>query len=214
MKNITLAINEKVLDEVREIAVRRRTTVNALVRDYLTQIASEESRIAEARKGLLELMENSTGRLGPDYVWNREEIYEDRMFPRHKCPIYAATGKQDDPRKFKIAEQLVGSELFGVSGQVLAEFYVNVLKKPMVPLSLPEAERWIDLLCQYPVAAVDENLVRLGIAYARKFRIKYWDAAIVAAAERLQAPVLYTEDLNHNQLYGSVRVVNPFRPNE
>ena len=86
--------------------------------------------------------------------------------------------------------------------------------KPTVPLSVPEAERWIDLLRQYPLAAVDGELVKQGVAYARKFRIHYWDAAIVAAAERLQAPVLYTEDLNHDQLYGSVRVVNPFRPNE
>ena len=84
MKNITLAIDDQVLDQVRQIAARKKTTVNALVRDYLTRIASEESRIAEARKGLKELMDNSTARLGPDYVWNREEIYEERMFPRHK----------------------------------------------------------------------------------------------------------------------------------
>jgi hypothetical protein len=84
MKNITLAIDDHVLDEVRQIAARKKTTVNALVRDYLTRIASEESRIAEARKGLQELMDKSTARLGLDYVWNREEIYEERMFPRHK----------------------------------------------------------------------------------------------------------------------------------
>ena len=31
------------------------------------------------------------------------------------------------------------------------------------------------------------------------------------AAERLSAPMLSSEDLNHGQDYGSVRVVNPFR---
>ena len=35
-------------------------------------------------------------------------------------------------------------------------------------------------------------------------------SAVVAAAERLGAPIFYTEDLNHNQVYGSVRAVNPF----
>ena len=127
--------------------------------------------------------------------------------------IYAATAKQDNPRKYRIAEQIIGSELFGVSGQVLAEFYVNVIKKPAIPLSTTEADQWIDFLSVYPVAAVDDVLVRHGVAYARKFKIKYWDAAIIAAAERLDAPILYTEDLSHDQLYGSVRVVNPFRPN-
>ncbi len=83
MKNLTLAIDDDVLDQVREIATRRRTKVNALVRDYLTQIEAEEGRIAQARKELLDLMETSTGRLGPDYIWNREELYEERALPRH-----------------------------------------------------------------------------------------------------------------------------------
>lgn len=93
MKNITLAVDEKILHQVREIAARRRTTVNALVRDYLVRMASEESRIAKARRGLKKLMENSTGRLGPDYVWNREEIYEERLFPRHKRSDVRGRGK-------------------------------------------------------------------------------------------------------------------------
>lgn len=40
--------------------------------------------------------------------------------------------------------------------------------------------------------------------------LSYGDGAIVAAAEVLEANTLYTEDLNHGQLYGRVRVVNPF----
>ena len=35
---------------------------------------------------------------------------------------------------------------------------------------------------------------------------------ILASAARFGATTLYTEDLSHGQLYGSVRVVNPFRP--
>jgi len=101
MKNITLAIDQRILDQVREIAARRRTTVNALVRDYLTQMASEESRITEARRGLTELMEKSTGRLGPDYVWNREEIYEERMFPRHKHFDLRSDGETGPPAQVR-----------------------------------------------------------------------------------------------------------------
>jgi predicted transcriptional regulator len=86
MKNVTLSIDEHVLDEVRQIAARQRTTVNAMVREYLTRLASEESRIAEARQGLRELMKQSTARLGPDYVWNREDAYEGRLLPRHEHP--------------------------------------------------------------------------------------------------------------------------------
>ena len=125
--------------------------------------------------------------------------------------IYAATARHDAPRKFEIAERIVGSKNFGISGQVLAEFYVNVLKKPAVPLQQDEAVQWVDFLSAYPLAAVDDAMVRQGIAYARRFQISYWDGAIIAAAERLGSPVLYTEDLSHDQTYGSVRAVNPFR---
>src|SRR5664279_838560 len=58
----------------------------------------------------------------------------------------------------------------------------------------------------------DKVAVRAGIELSQRFKISFWDAAIIFAAERLGAPVLYTEDLNHGQFYGDVRVVNPFRP--
>jgi predicted nucleic acid-binding protein len=54
--------------------------------------------------------------------------------------------------------------------------------------------------------------VARGANIAARYQTSYWDGAIVAAAERLAIPILYTEDLNHGQLYGSVRVIDPFRP--
>lgn len=46
---------------------------------------------------------------------------------------------------------------------------------------------------------------------SERFQLSYWDGAIVAAAQELGAETLYTEDLNHGQVYGSVRAINPFR---
>ena len=84
MKNITLAVDEAVLDEARIYAAKRNTTVNALVRDFLKDLVREEERLADTQRRLKNLIDNSTGEIGPDYVWNRDEIYEERMFPRHK----------------------------------------------------------------------------------------------------------------------------------
>jgi predicted nucleic acid-binding protein len=44
----------------------------------------------------------------------------------------------------------------------------------------------------------------------QRHHISYWDAAIIAAAEELGAPTVYTEDLNHGQKFASITVVNPF----
>ena len=58
---------------------------------------------------------------------------------------------------------------------------------------------------------IDAGLVKRGAAISARYQISYWDGAILAAAEALGAPVLYSEDLSHGQTYGSVKVVNPFK---
>ena len=40
--------------------------------------------------------------------------------------------------------------------------------------------------------------------------ISWWDALIVAAAQASRCSILLTEDLQHDQLLGGVRVVDPF----
>jgi hypothetical protein len=74
MKNITLAVEDKVLEGVRQYAARRNTTVNALVREHLSRIASEDDRLAQARVRLRELAENSTAMMGRRPT--RDEIYD------------------------------------------------------------------------------------------------------------------------------------------
>ncbi len=44
-----------------------------------------------------------------------------------------------------------------------------------------------------------------------RWPISLWDALILAAARASGAAELITEDLNHGQDYGGVRVINPFR---
>jgi hypothetical protein len=92
-KNITLAMDEAVLDRVRIIAAQRKTTVNGLVRDFLSGLANEDERLVETRRQLKTLMENSSGRMGSDYKWSREEIYAERMFPRHQRADLRRDGK-------------------------------------------------------------------------------------------------------------------------
>ena len=124
--------------------------------------------------------------------------------------VYGAAGKHDESRKATIARQIVATELFGVSAQTLAEFYNVVSRAIARPLSLAEIDGWIEHLSAFPFTVVDAHLVRAGIVLSRRYNIGYYDAALLAAAERLGARIFYSEDLNHGQFYGSVRVINPF----
>ena len=56
--------------------------------------------------------------------------------------------------------------------------------------------RWIERLAAFPFTVVDANIVRAGIFLSRRYQIRYYDAALLAAAERLGAPVFYSEDLS------------------
>ena len=76
MKNITLAIEEDILERARVVAAEKKTTVNAMVRDFLTDIASRDERQRKARDALLQLMDNSKGRMRPDFNFDREETHE------------------------------------------------------------------------------------------------------------------------------------------
>ena len=84
MTNITLAVDDNVLKSARSYAKRNGTTLNALVRMQLTNIIEQEKRIEEARAGLLELIENSTGRLPKGYKFDREKLYESPALSGHK----------------------------------------------------------------------------------------------------------------------------------
>ena len=74
MKNITLSVDENVLATVRRHAAERDSTVNALVRDFLTNLAAHEDRAKSARVRLRQLSAQSQGRLGKK-TWSREDLH-------------------------------------------------------------------------------------------------------------------------------------------
>lgn len=74
-KNITLTVDESVLDQVRVIAAKRQTSVSGLVRDFLTNLAGAEDRTERARRKLLELAKASQGDMGA-VTWKREDLYD------------------------------------------------------------------------------------------------------------------------------------------
>jgi predicted nucleic acid-binding protein len=127
--------------------------------------------------------------------------------------LYAARKKLTgaDAAKRMVAEELIAQHDFIISGQVLSEFYSNAIKTGPHQLAPDEARTWIELLSTQPCIAVDSEVVLSGVNLSQRYQISYWDAAIIAAAHKGQADLLYTEDLNDGQRYGDVTAINPFR---
>lgn len=124
--------------------------------------------------------------------------------------VYAISSAPAEVAKKELAIELIGHADFGLSAQVLQEFYVTVTRKIARPLSPEVAVALLAELRVFPMVETDYPLIVAGIEASLEHGISYWDGTIVAAASTLGASVLYTEDLNHGQTYGSVRAVNPF----
>jgi hypothetical protein len=78
--NITLSIDETIVERAREKLLATGKTVNQEIREHLAHIAGECDL-----KGELEFLERTSGMGKPEvsWKWNREELYEDRLkWPR------------------------------------------------------------------------------------------------------------------------------------
>ena len=125
--------------------------------------------------------------------------------------VYAFSRSTRDAAKARIARQWIAREDWGVTAQVLQEFYVNAVRAPH-GLGHGDAVAMIEeIAASRPVGVVDVPLVRHALQLKNRFGIAYWDAAVIAGARRLGATILVSEDLADGQDYGGVRVLDPFK---
>ena len=99
-----------------------------------------------------------------------------------------------------------------LSTQVLQEFYVNVRRKAQNPVTVEQARALIsDYLAWDPVVS-DGATILEAIDIERRCQLSFWNSLIVAAAQKGGASIIYSEDFNHGQKFGSVEVLNPLLP--
>jgi hypothetical protein len=75
MKNVTIALDESLLREARRIAADQSTTLNAMIREFLEELARRESRAVKARHRIVELCRETQAEVGPK-TWSREGLHE------------------------------------------------------------------------------------------------------------------------------------------
>ncbi len=96
-----------------------------------------------------------------------------------------------------------------ISTQVLQEFYVNVRRKALSPIPSEDAEAILFDYLAWEVQVNDGDSICEAVRLEERYQLSFWDALIVQAAIASGASILYSEDFNPDQVYGSVRVVNP-----
>lgn len=126
--------------------------------------------------------------------------------------VYAADNR--DIRKQRIARNLITSALTGrlngwISVQALSEFINTSIKKLKLPTD--KVEGFLDFFDNLSVLNADRDLPRRGLEIKNRYDIQFYDAMMLAAAERAGAIEFYTEDLNDGQLYCDIKAINPFK---
>ena len=134
-----------------------------------------------------------------------------RAFVDTNILLYASSSDPAEAAKTALAVKVMERHDLGLSVQVLQEFYVNATRKGKSPLTPATAETIVERLLVYPVVSMTPALMGEAFAIVRRYGLSYWDAAIVAAAQALKAATLFSEDLQHGQRFGDLRVVNPFK---
>lgn len=100
-----------------------------------------------------------------------------------------------------------------VPHQAIIEFVAAVTRPrrsggPLLSVAdaLHEAE---EMVTQLPVLYPNEAVVRLALRGAAAYRLSWFDAHLWAYAEHYGLAELWSEDFQHDRMYGTVRAVNP-----
>jgi predicted nucleic acid-binding protein len=97
-----------------------------------------------------------------------------------------------------------------ISSQVITETISTLTRK--YGFTLTEAHDVASSLLELgEVVPVHADTIREAIRLTGRYQLSHWDSLIVAAALLAGCETLYSEDLQHNQLFeGRLRVINPF----
>jgi predicted nucleic acid-binding protein len=117
---------------------------------------------------------------------------------------------QRSARACALIRDAVDARSMAISTQVMLEFYATaVLKKRLI-----KPEGAVGLLREWArdeTISTSPEMLWKAFDLQQKFGFSIFDATIVQSALELHCDVLYSEDLQHGQRIGPLRIVNPFR---
>ena len=137
----------------------------------------------------------------------------DRHFFDTNILVY--TFDASSPKKARRAEDLIhaglASGLGTISYQVVQEFIAVARSRFRTPMTLEEIEVYWERTLR-PLLAVHSSpsLFVSALELCRASRLSWCDSLIVAAAMQGGCKILYSEDLQQDRRFGSLRVENPF----
>lgn len=98
-----------------------------------------------------------------------------------------------------------------LSLQVLQEYYISVTQKLKPGMERDAARRDVRDLWHWVPASSAVGLLEAAWTAQDEFRLSWWDALILASARLSGCETLLSEDFQHGQQFGTVRIASPFK---
>jgi predicted nucleic acid-binding protein len=137
----------------------------------------------------------------------------DRYFVDTNILMYAhdSAGGEKHDRAKALVRELWENRSGVVSTQVLQELAVNLRKKAKKPLDGRATRDVVSDYLTWQVVVNGGDSILEALDIEARYRVSFWDALIIQAAQAAGATVLYSEDLSSKQSYGHIQVVNPLQ---
>jgi len=135
----------------------------------------------------------------------------EKVFVDSNIFIYAYTS--DDEQKHSIARDLLQNNVLNneiiLSVQILNEFY-SVMAKYKYPHN--EIKLCLnEIIEQVKVMPLELETIKLCVSIKEKYSYSWWDSLVLASALENDCEILYSEDLQSNQVIeNKLKILNPF----
>lgn len=118
----------------------------------------------------------------------------------------------NEPKRKKIAMKLIEKAIqldCLLTLQSLSEFYYATTRKKYLPQkeALNQIEDWQTL---FPIAIAKPGTLLRAISTSAKHKLSFWDAMLASTALDAGVDILLSEDFNHTQMIGNMKIINPF----
>jgi predicted nucleic acid-binding protein len=126
--------------------------------------------------------------------------------------LYAISRDPAEQDKSKRANDILTQRDLALSVQVLQEFYVQATRASRPDaIGHQQAVRLVESFRRFPVQDLTSAIMMAALDTRQRFRLSYWDAAIIEASRAMGCTQILSEDLSDGQDYAGVQVTNPFR---
>ncbi|WP_420628904.1 PIN domain-containing protein [Candidatus Leptofilum sp.] len=123
---------------------------------------------------------------------------------------YDSSDAQKQQQAKKLLQQLWQQQLGCLSIQVLQEFFVTVTRKLAKPLTPLEASQIIADLGLWRIHQPQVEDVLSAIQIQQRHQLSFWDGMIIRSASQLGCQIIWTEDLNSEQIIEGCTIQTPF----